>query len=62
MTATHLLFAVTTSAYILIAIRFEERDLVRAHGESYVAYRRRVPIAIPSLPRQEAPVPAPRTA
>ncbi len=39
----------------------EERDLVRAHGESYVAYRRRVPMLIPSVPRQETPVPAPRT-
>jgi protein-S-isoprenylcysteine O-methyltransferase Ste14 len=46
MTATHLLFALLTSAYILIAIRFEERDLVAAHDE-YESYRRRVPMLIP---------------
>jgi protein-S-isoprenylcysteine O-methyltransferase Ste14 len=47
MTVAHLVFAVLTAAYILIAIQLEERDLLAAHGESYAAYRREVPMLIP---------------
>jgi protein-S-isoprenylcysteine O-methyltransferase Ste14 len=47
MTVTHLLFAVGTTAYILLAIRFEERDLVEAHPE-YADYRKRVPMLMPA--------------
>jgi methanethiol S-methyltransferase len=51
MTVTHLLFAVVTTAYILVAIQFEERDLMRAHPE-YAEYRRQVPMVVPGWPRQ----------
>jgi len=46
MTAAHLLFALMTTAYILIGMRLEERDLTRAFPE-YESYRRKVPALIP---------------
>jgi len=56
MTFAHLLFSMATTAYILLAIQLEERDLVREHGESYEEYRRSVPMLIPSIRRGEPQV------
>ena len=49
MTIAHFFFAAMTTAYILVAIRFEERDLAAVHGAPYADYRRRVPMLVPRL-------------
>ena len=54
MTVTHLFFAVITTAYILVAIQLEERDLIREHPE-YAEYRRRVPMLIPGTGKNQVP-------
>jgi len=54
MTVTHLLFAAVTTAYILVAIWFEERDLVAAFGATYTEYREQVPMLVPRLSRRES--------
>ncbi len=44
MTVGHLLFAVTCTVYILIALKIEEATLIELHGEKYEDYRRRVEV------------------
>jgi len=47
MTTGHLLFAVVTTLYIIVAVQFEERDLIRSFGDSYKDYRRQVSMLFP---------------
>ena len=60
MTVGHLLFAAGMTIYILIAIRYEERDLMRFHGENYVRYRGRVPMLVPRFGRVHETVRKPK--
>jgi methanethiol S-methyltransferase len=62
MTAAHLVFALMTTAYILIAIQLEERDLVDTFGKQYETYRRQTPMLIPRLFARRATDAAPRVA
>jgi protein-S-isoprenylcysteine O-methyltransferase Ste14 len=52
MTVAHLVFAIATTLYILVAIQLEERNLVEEHGEAYRDYRRRVPMLVPFSKRK----------
>ena len=51
MTVGHLVFATTTTVYILIALQLEERDMISVHGEAYEKYRREVSMLLP-LPKK----------
>lgn len=47
MSVAHLVFAVMTTAYILVAIQLEEKDLISVHGRDYAEYRKKVPMMLP---------------
>jgi protein-S-isoprenylcysteine O-methyltransferase Ste14 len=51
MTLGHLILAAGLSVYMLIAIRYEERDLVRLFGVQYEEYRVRVGMLTPRFRR-----------
>ena len=55
MTVGHLVFAVATTAYILIAIQLEERDLVDIHGAAYEAYQKSTSMILPLPKKGESP-------
>ncbi|MBM4266320.1 MAG: isoprenylcysteine carboxylmethyltransferase family protein [Deltaproteobacteria bacterium] len=55
MSIAHLVFALATTGYILVAIQLEERDLVDAHGERYERYRKSVGMLFPRVRRNQAP-------
>ena len=52
MTIAHLLFAILTTAYILTAIQFEEKDLHFLFGDKYRIYRSRVPMIVPFIKKK----------
>ena len=54
MTAGHLLFSLGMSVYILIAIRYEERDLRNLFGKAYDDYRSGVGMLTPRFGRRSA--------
>ncbi|MGA7306213.1 MAG: methanethiol S-methyltransferase [Rhodothermales bacterium] len=47
MSIGHLLFAVATTGYIILAIQLEEKDLISVHGDDYDSYRSEVSMLFP---------------
>ena len=62
MSYGHLLLAAGMSVYMLIAIRYEEHDLVGHYGDEYVRYRQDVGMLTPRLRRQAGGPPPGTTA
>ena len=55
MSAGHLLFAAVATAYMVVAVFFEERDLVAHFGDAYRRYQETVPKYLPRIRRKRAP-------
>jgi len=50
MTLGHLIFSITTTLYIFIAVKFlEEKDLRKFHGNEYAEYQKKVPMIFPFI-------------
>jgi methanethiol S-methyltransferase len=61
MTLGHLVFSLTTTAYILVAVKFlEERDLRKAFGKEYEDYQRSVPMLIPFIGKRSNKIAHPK--
>lgn len=56
MTVGHLVFAIGTTGYILMALQLEERDLIAELGDSYRDYRKQVPMLVPGVRSRSCPV------
>lgn len=54
MTLGHAILAGTMTLYMIIAVQFEERDLVGHFGKEYRDYQKQVPMFIPRLGELEA--------
>jgi protein-S-isoprenylcysteine O-methyltransferase Ste14 len=57
MSVAHLMFAMGMTIYILVAIQYEERDLMDYYGEKYRKYREQVPMLIPMMRAGKTPSP-----
>ncbi len=49
MSQGHFVFALVSTLYILVALRFEENDLVNSLGDAYKTYQKRVPQLVPFI-------------
>jgi protein-S-isoprenylcysteine O-methyltransferase Ste14 len=59
LTVGHALFASAMTLYVLIAIRYEERDLAAALGEPYRRWRAETPMFVPRVRGRRGPASAP---
>lgn len=57
MSRGHLVFAIGTTAYTLLGVVFEERDLALVHGKEHERYRQRTSMPIPWAPRKPSESP-----